>query len=614
MNSYWGRIKTYWQKLPIERRGSIAIAIPLTCLLGSVIADTLLRQRIVEAQIYINHTTQVIATSETTLINLLNAETGLRGYFIGKQPIFLEPYSRALTTIEPSLINLAQLVRSNPVQVQRAQLLTQLARDKIVHLQEIVEQVQTKKMVSTEDTTKSLLKGKQTMDKFREIIQEFEAEERRLLLIHTSQLQAQQDFNGYVMWWGVAIGLLATTISMRILTELATELRSRELNLRESRNLIQAIVVNVLDGVIVINPQGKIETFNDAALNMFGYLPTEIVGMDWQKLLDRTEENTQKMFFHAPDLLENTQPKVAIWQAMGERKNGDRFPIEISIDRIALVEDLPTATQWARIAIVRDITEREQVAAKLQDTALQLTILNTSLNTTNQSLVHSNLELDRFAYITAHDLKAPLRAIASLSEWIEEDLDAQMSPENRSQMHLLRSRVYRMQALLDSLLEYSRSGRRQAPITTVEVDLLLSEIILALAPPDTFGVKISSPMPIIQTRSQPLRQVLTHLIDNAIRHNPNTMGIVEISAIDRGDRYEFIIADNGEGIDPQFQDRIYTIFQTLKARDLQENVGAGLAIVKKVLTAEGGTIHLESALGSGSTFRFTWLKEAIVRE
>jgi signal transduction histidine kinase len=114
------------------------------------------------------------------------------------------------------------------------------------------------------------------------------------------------------------------------------------------------------------------------------------------------------------------------------------------------------------------------------------------------------------------------------------------------------------------------------------------------------------------TRKQPLQQVFLHLIDNAIRHHPSKVGRVEISALDLEDRYEFTIADDGNGIDPQFHDRIYTIFQTLTARDLQENVGAGLAIVKKIVAAEGGTIELNSAVGRGATFKFTWLKQPIV--
>jgi light-regulated signal transduction histidine kinase (bacteriophytochrome) len=239
---------------------------------------------------------------------------------------------------------------------------------------------------------------------------------------------------------------------------------------------------------------------------------------------------------------------------------------------------------------------------------------NASLQASNESLSQSNRELDQFAYVASHDLKAPLRAIASLAEWIEEDLGGSVSTETRLHLGLLRRRVDRMQGLLNSLLEYSRAGRKQTPITIVNVEHLLTEVIQALAPPETFTINIISPMPTISTRLQPLQQVFSHLIDNAIRHHPTESGIIEISVIDQGDQHEFSISDNGNGIDIQFQERIYTIFQTLEARDRQENIGAGLAIIKKIVMAEGGAVRLKSAAGNGASFRFTWLKQPIIKD
>jgi PAS domain S-box-containing protein len=567
------------------------------------IAYAILERNTLVAQEYVDRSDKVLATSQSAFISLLNAETGLRGYFISKRKIFLEPYQVAVLKLEPSLNNLEYLVQDKPLQLQRAILMSQLAHTKMSHLQTTVKQIEANEIPTPELAAARILKGKESMDRFRQVLDQFEAEERRLRVVRSQALEAQQDFNAAAMLYGVLLAMVGTALAIRLLRQLAVELRSREIRLRESRNLIEAIVANVVDGVMVINPHGQIETFNYAAVKMFGYTPTEVIGWDWQKLLNRSADATQKLALHPPDLLEIAVPNGKIWQAMGQHKNGNWFPIEVSMNSIVLDDD--------RIAIVRDISERQQTAARLQSKAIQMAQLNDSLNTTNQSLLQSNRELDQFAYITAHDLKAPLRAIASLSEWIEEDINDSISTETHTQMQLLRSRVYRMQALLDSLLEYSRSGRRQAPITPVDVNILLSEIIQALAPPATFAIEIKSVMPTFNTRRQSLKQVFTHLIDNAIRHHPTAMGTVKISAIDLSDRYEFTIADNGEGIEPEFQQKIYTIFQTLKARDLQENIGAGLAIVKKIVTAEGGEIQLESSAGSGAIFRFTWLKQSI---
>jgi PAS domain S-box-containing protein len=612
MKGCWQRIQTWWQKLPIESRGSLAVCIPLTCLIGTVVAYTILRQQMVAAQVYVDHTNEVLSSSKSSLISLLNAETGVRGYFIAKEKSFLEPYWLAVKKLNPSLDRLELLVKDNPRQAERAKQLNQIARYRMTMLAESIRRVDTGDIGTTQVTLTRLLAGKQSMDRFRGVIDSFEAQENHLLDERTKWLQDRQQINADAMWLGIAVGILGTGISIRLLRQLATEMRSRELRLRESRNLIEAIVANVVDGVMTIDTRGRIETFNHAAVRMFGYHAHEVIGWQWQKLLNTDADESQKLLFYKADADPSTTPPSTmpasaangqVWQAMGQRKNGELFPIEISMNSIALDDD--------RIAIVRDITERQQAAAKLQAKASELSLLNKSLSLTNRSLMESNRELDRFAYITAHDLKAPLRAIASLSEWVEEDLDDAFSPETRSQMHMLRRRVYRMQSLLNSLLEYSRAGRTQSPVAVVDVHRLLDKIVQALAPPPTFTIDIITPMPTFGTRWQPLEQVFSHLIDNAIRHHPTKMGIVEISAVDLGDCYEFAIADNGDGIEPQYQKRIYTIFQTLKARDLQENVGAGLAIVRKIVTAEGGTIGLESTSGSGAIFRFTWPKQPI---
>jgi PAS domain S-box-containing protein len=601
MNIGWQKIKSAWKRLSIESRGSVAVAIPLVCLIGTVTAYTLLRQRTIEAQKYIDKTNQVLAESKESLISLLNAETGVRGYYIGKQRIFLKPYELAQTTIKPVLENLQKLIQDNPSQVQRVKILAEIAQDRMELLQGTIQRVETNNLGDPVLINERLQKGKQSMDLFRKIIAEIEAEENRLLGIRTQSLQEQQNLNTYVIWGGVLISTGGSLLAIRLLKQLATEMRLRETRLLESRNLIQAIMTNVVDGVLVINKLGNIETFNGAAVQMFGYQHFEVVGWHWQRLLSPEAESTQKLLNYGHDLdVMNTE---SIWQAMGQRKDGEWFPIEVSVNNIALDDD--------RIVIIRDITDRQQAAAKLRAKAVQMLDLNDSLTASNQSLLQINHELDQFAYITSHDLKAPLRAIASLSEWIEEDLD-KMSTETRSQMHLLRSRVYRMQALLNGLLEYSQAGRKQSPTTTVDVNQLLAKVIQSLAPPNTFAIKIES-MPVFNTRERPLQQVFSHLIDNAIRHHLSKTGTVSISVVDRGDQYEFMVADDGEGIEPQFQEKIYTIFQTLKARDLQENVGAGLAIVKKTVTSEGGVVCLESVFGKGSTFRFTWPKQPIIK-
>ena len=254
--------------------------------------------------------------------------------------------------------------------------------------------------------------------------------------------------------------------------------------------------------------------------------------------------------------------------------------------------------------------ERQQAELALQKRAEELTRLNTILARTTTMLQKRNQELDQFAYVASHDLKAPLRAIASLSKWLEEDLKEQLPEENRYQMRLLRGRVGQMETLINGLLEYSRVGRVQIQSSLVNVGVLLREIIDSLQPPSTFIIDVAQEMPTFVTKRLLLQQVFANLIENAIRHHSRTDGQVKISVQNQGRCYEFSVADDGPGIPLEYHHKVFGIFQTLEASDGKENSGIGLAIVKKIVEAEGGIITIDSVSGSGSTFSFTWPKKS----
>lgn len=266
-----------------------------------------------------------------------------------------------------------------------------------------------------------------------------------------------------------------------------------------------------------------------------------------------------------------------------------------------------TGNTTGMIGVVHDITDRKRVEAQLQQQAHDLEQLNATLKDATNLLTQRNRELDSFVYAVSHDLKAPLRAIVNLSEWLEEDLGDRLTEENQHQMNLLRGRVYRMVHLIDGLLEYSRIGRWEATPEPVIVNELLAEIIDSLAPSPTFTITIGEKMPTLLTKRLPLTQVFTNLISNAIKHHNRPDGHITITARDFGRYYEFSIQDDGPGIPTQHHERIFAIFQTLKPSDNVSSTGLGLTIVKKILETEGGTISLESEVDQGSTFRFTWM-------
>jgi light-regulated signal transduction histidine kinase (bacteriophytochrome) len=243
-----------------------------------------------------------------------------------------------------------------------------------------------------------------------------------------------------------------------------------------------------------------------------------------------------------------------------------------------------------------------------QQTDVALYEATAQLAQTITALEKRSKELDEFAYITSHDLKAPLRAIANLSQWIEEDIAHQLNAENLHQLQLLRGRVYRLETLIEGLLQYSRAGRLKSEPQIVDVGLLLKQVIDTLSPPAQFMITIAPGMPTLITQRLPLEQVFTQLIDNAIKHHPLVDGTVKIGVQEQSDAYEFTVVDDGLGIAPQFHERVFGIFQTLHAKDSLESAGLGLAIAKRIVEGKGGTIRLESQEGQGATFYFTWPK------
>jgi PAS domain S-box-containing protein len=239
-------------------------------------------------------------------------------------------------------------------------------------------------------------------------------------------------------------------------------------------------------------------------------------------------------------------------------------------------------------AIGRDITDKKQAQAALEE---------------------RNRDLDSFTHIVSHDLKAPLRAIASLSQWIEEDLEGALTEETQQQMNLLRSRVHRMENTISGLLNYARFGKIESKIESVVVAQLLAETIDSIAPSATFSIAIA-PMPTFDTKRLLLSQVFANLIGNGIKHHNRSDGLIQISVQDRGDFYEFAIADDGPGIALEDRERIFTIFQSGTSQNRLDSSGIGLAIVKKIVEAETGTIRLESSLEKGTAFYFTWPKKS----
>jgi PAS domain S-box-containing protein len=367
-----------------------------------------------------------------------------------------------------------------------------------------------------------------------------------------------------------------------------TDRKQNEAALQASERKFGAIFDQTFELLGLLSLEGVVLELNQTALKSIdARSESEIIG----KLFWETP-----WWNHSPLLQAQLQQAILLaaggkfmrYEMQYPSPSGDIVDIDFSLqpvfDDAGLVVTL--------LAEGHDITERQ--------TALR------DRNQTQADLEQRNRELDSFVYTVSQDLKAPLRAVSNLSGWIEEDLGDTLTTANQAQMSLLRSRVHRMESTIDGLIDYARLGRTDDKNELVVVAQLLTEVIDSLAPPPTFTITIAPNLPTLYTKRLLMFQVFANLIGNAIEHHDRLDGTIHLGIAEGQDFYEFSVSDDGPGIEPEHHDKIFKIFEAVNPQKRSDSTGIGLAIVTKIVEAEGGTVRLESQIAKGTTFYFTW--------
>jgi PAS domain S-box-containing protein len=337
------------------------------------------------------------------------------------------------------------------------------------------------------------------------------------------------------------------------------------------------------NGMLMVDASGVITLANDAAETIFGYAKQELIGQPIERLIPerfRAAHPIQRAGFLAEPA---ARAMGAGRDLFGRRADGTEVPVEIGLNPIQTDEG------WFVLSSVVDITERKRAEWMLQ--------------AKNQELQRSLQELDEYAHVVSHDLKAPLRGIISLSTWISEDCAELLPPRAQEQLDMIAERTRRMGDLIDGILRYSRVGRARTAPEAIDAGELVRDVIDSLAAPEEIRVRMDAGLPTVSFDRTQLRQVFQNLLSNAIQHLGRPGGEVVVSCRVEPQAFEFSVRDDGVGIEERHHARIFRIFQSLEPD--RHTTGIGLALVKKIVEAHGGAIWVESQPGAGATFRFT---------
>ena len=362
-------------------------------------------------------------------------------------------------------------------------------------------------------------------------------------------------------------------------------------DLRQNEEWLQMLVHGVPQSFLYMDHNQRIVFSNEVFLKNTGWVGKDIRGMHLSEI-------------HGPELYASRtqyidqalRGETVSYEAVGRKGDGMGFfhhEFKPNFDAQGNVVGI--------FATATDISERRDIEVQLESKQVEL--------------VHSNRDLEQFAYVASHDLKAPLRAIDVLVQWLRDDLKDYEGGDVHEHLDLLGQRTQRLGKLLDDLLAFSRVGRKVGDLVEVDCAELIRDMIELMGKPEGISIEANGDLPTLTTYSAPLEQVFRNLIGNAVKHHPGPKGKVSIACEEAEDHYVFSVADDGAGIPPEYAERVFQMFQTLKPRDEVEGSGMGLAIVNRIVEWQGGRVWFDPGPnGRGTVFRFQWQKSTRDRE
>jgi signal transduction histidine kinase len=305
----------------------------------------------------------------------------------------------------------------------------------------------------------------------------------------------------------------------------------------------------------------------------------------------------QALALPSPEQLEVANQ--ALQEEITERKRVEHELRQYKGHLEELVNQRTAELEKANEQLQQEIIQRQQSQEKMGQLLIELE--------------SANKELNDFAYVVSHDLKAPLRGINSLSEWLLADYADKLDDEGKELINLLIHRVKKLHNLIEAILQYSRVGRIKETIKQVNLNEIVTDVIELFQPLENIQIEIANQLPVVYCEKTRIEQVFQNLLGNAIKFMDKPQGKIVIACTEENENWKISVSDNGPGIEKQHFVRIFQMFQKLSDSKDLDSTGIGLALVKKIVEMYGGKVWVESEVGQGSTFFFT-LKKQLPRQ
>jgi PAS domain S-box-containing protein len=428
------------------------------------------------------------------------------------------------------------------------------------------------------------------------LLQQIRERERVEALLHQSNAELERRVQERTTDLANAIATLQEEIAERLRVEdevrqLNAELEQRIIErtaqFQRSETLFRGLLESAPDAIVITSSTGRIVLVNRQLEEMFGYQRHELLDHPVEMLMPERFRDAhlehRAQYTYDPQ----TRNMGGGLELYGLRKDGSEFSVEVSLSPLVSDEGMLVSSA------IRDVTKRKQTEDALRQLAADLAC--------------SNAELEQFAYVASHDLQEPLRAVSGCVQLLQQRYQGQLDARADELIAHTVDGSSRMQTLIRDLLAYARVSTRGRELEPIDSETVLKEALsnLATVIQESRGVVTHGPLPTVAADPTQLLQVFQNLVGNALKYRGNRPPEVRIDAEHRAGAWQFTVRDNGIGIEPQYFERIFGIFQRLHTRKEYPGTGIGLALCKKIIERHGGRIWVTSQPGEGSAFCFT---------